>query len=140
MTNQAYINGSDIWLTYKANLVKGAYKALMKMPSSKTWVSNKSRLEDGTRIVIPDGEGLRLSERDVKLTFCVEGKDGDELAENFNALLKACAKEPITLRVPRLGAAFHLVYKQTEAVKFYERNLCRTAEITFTEPDPSNRA
>lgn len=140
MTNQAYINGFDIWLTYKANLVKGAYKDLLKLPNSKTWVSNKSRLEDGTRVALPDGEGLKLSERDVKLTFCVEGRSEYELSANFNALVKICAKEPITLRVPKLNAAFHLIYKQTGTIKFYNRELVRTVEITFTEPDPSNRA
>lgn len=138
MKNQAYINGLDLWLTYKANLVKGAYKDLMKLPNAKTWVSNKSRLEDGTRVAIPDG--LRLAERDVKITFCVEGATAEQLAANYKALIKACTTDQLTLKVTRLAQTFHLVYKQMGTMKFYDNQLLRTVELTFTEPDPANRS
>lgn len=136
MTNQATINGQDIWLTYKANLVKGAYNVLRKIPPAKELIRNESRLEQGVRVIEPT-DGLKFQSQELSIPFLIEGSTNDELEANCKSFIAAITDKSIKFVVRKLGYEYTLIYQEM-TVKDYNQNY-RQLTVKFLEPNPGYR-
>lgn len=132
MHGQILLNENDIYDLYKASPLKGFYATLLGSLEAKEVVSNSSRLEDGKKIVLGDN-GIKLKDRELKLSFVVEG------LSNRTALLNAITQDEIALRVPKLGEVYHLRFLSLTNDTYYRSTDTHVLEINFHEPDPTNR-
>lgn len=124
-----------------ATLVSGAYSALLTPPALKDFVENDAPLKDGTDVIVPgtededDASIPRVKERDVTLTFLIQGKDSGDFMAKYDAFVAELYKGAVVLGVPDLGRYFHLLYGSCTQFDNYLLNACKVA-VKFREPNP----
>lgn len=132
------INGNDAFASYGVRMDKGFIDALMAPAPMKPFVSNKSRLEGGKRVVV---DNPRVDERDIMLNFTIQGTDCRDFAAKLDAFFAEIIKGPVNVNVPALGSAvYHLIYNGKSST--YAMNTARTfarMAIKFNEPNPADR-
>lgn len=131
------INLSDIGTT----LLSGAYSALLSPAPLKPFVENDDRSQDGTQVLISDDPTRpsypRLAERDVTLTFLVQGPDENTFWSYRNQFMEQLYKGKVVLYVSKLDMYFHLIYSNTTSYSHFP-TCCKMA-VKFNEPNPRNR-
>lgn len=137
MRGELIINGCDAYKEWGVSMGDKFLDNLVTPGQMKDFVESKSRLEDGSRmVVIP-----KVDSRDVTLTFTISGADKASFTANREAFLAVLCAGEVAIRVPDLDyATYHLVYTGKNAS--YAMNRMRTfATFTakFTEPNPRNR-
>lgn len=127
---------NDLLGTYGVRFVRGAYEALLTPFGMKDYVTNKSRLEHGTRYTATQYN--KRDERTVSIPVILEGTDINDYLTKYEAFLALLAGGMVYLKVPRLSRVFKLVYTKCGNFKFYGLNKA-TFTIEFKEPDPTDR-
>lgn len=136
MKGTAYINGNDIWETYRANLLKGTYTALQQGLQTKEFVKNTSRLEDGDRVLVSD---IKVNSREVSISFLVEGADKDEMEQNSDALLNEISTGIVEFNVKKMGRSYFFLLKEISQITTYRKNPYKEIKIKFYEPNPMRK-
>lgn len=137
MKGQAYINGKDIWLTWGAKFWKGTYERLMKPAPMKDYISNSSRLEHGTRILVSESIA-RTDEREVSIQFLIEGSSESDYLSKYNSFIEELEKGSIELNVPKLSATYKLVYTDCSSYGNYGNRMGKFT-VRFKEPNVKDR-
>ena len=123
-------------------LVSGAYSALLMPAALKDFVENNDPLKDGTDVIVPgtddedDTSVPRVKERDVTLTFLIQGENATDFMVKYAAFVAELHKGAIVLHVPDLGRYFHLLFSNCTQFN-YLLNACKLA-VKFREPNPHN--
>lgn len=139
--NEITINGVAL-ASMGATLLSGAYAELLAPPSLKDFVENNDPLKDGTEVIVPgtDGENdtstPKLKERDVTLTFLIQGDSKAEFFTNYAAFVAMLHKGRVNLSVPELNRYFYLIYSNSTQFANYMLNACKLA-VKFREPIPT---
>lgn len=131
MKGQAYINDKDIYTTWGAVLVKGAYEALLKPSSNKQIIVNKSRLEHGKRIVI-NSDLCKADDRDVIISFWITGVSQSDYLTKYRSFIEEIVSNLVRLKVPALNTVFKLVYLNCSAFGDYGLNIGKIT-VKFNE-------
>ena len=130
------INDTDV-LQYGVRMGTDFLKALLQPPDFKDYVTNVSRLEDGTRYVITDG---RVKEREVTLPFVLIAKSMSEAIVNHEKFLDLLVGE-ITLQVPKIGnEKYKLIVQSFSSFSRNYRGNILSVKVKFKEANPANRA
>lgn len=119
-----------------ADLLSGAYAALLSPPALKDFVENDDPLKNGTEVLVPVTPVVK--ERDVTLTFLIKGSDKSSFFTNYNNFIAELKKGLIVLSVPDLGRSFRLLYSNSTQFENYRLNACKLA-VKFREPNPANQ-
>lgn len=137
MTGDLIINGKDAYNTFGVNMGDGFLNSIMSFTPIKSFIENKSRLEDGKQVLY---NTPKYDERDVTLTFYIEGNTQDEYLQNYNAFQAELKKGLIELKIPALNSEiYRLTYLNSQN---YSMNRSRTFSkfsVKFNEPNPANR-
>lgn len=136
MKGTAYINGNDIWESYRANLLKGTYNALQQGLQTKDFVKNTSRLEDGDRVLISDANFIKISSREVSISFLVEGTDRDEMEQNSDGLINAISTGFVEFKVTEMGRSYFFLLKEISQITTYRKAPFKEIKVKFYEPNP----
>ncbi len=142
--NEITINGTPL-RELGVSLLAGAYAALLTPTTLKDFVENNDPLKDGTEIVVPGDGGSydktspRVKERDVTLTFLIEGAGAEAFLSNYAAFIAQLYKGLVVLHVPALNATYRLLYSSSTRFDNYRLNACKIA-VKFREPNPNDRA
>lgn len=107
----------------------------ISMPAPlKDYVTNNSAVQHGTQIlpVVP-----KLAERDVTLTFNVEGSTQSEFESRKAAFIDLFYKGWMQIEV--LGVKYNLVYKRAQTFAYNRQRTFCSIVVKFIEPDPNNR-
>ena len=135
MKGQAYINDKDIYTTWGGVLAKGTYEALLKPAPNKTLIQNKSRLEDGKRVLI---NNPKLDERDVIISIWISGTNQSDYLAKYKDFTEEIASDIIRLKVPALGMIFKLIYMNCS--NYGDYGLMRgKLTLKLNEPNPMDR-
>lgn len=118
-----------------ATLLTGAYSALLTPPPLKDFVKNEDPTKPGTDVLVNNPV---VSERDITLTFLIEGADRHSFLSNYKAFISELQKGKVTLYIPDLNWYFHLLYTNSTQFENYRLNACKIA-VKFNEPNPANR-
>ena len=124
-------------------LVSGAYSALLMPAALKDFVENNDPLKDGTDVIVPGTDGEddtsvpRVKERDVTLTFLIQGENATDFMAKYAAFVAELHKGTVVLHVPDLGRYFHLLFSNCTQFNNYLLNACNLA-VKFREPNPRN--
>lgn len=133
------IQGKDALKQYGVRMGKGFLAELDTPADFKSFVSNESRTEDGTRYVVVDDD-THIAERDVTLPFVLIGQTAEDARTKRDAFL-AALKGWVTISVPSVSAD---VYKLIVlGFSSYARNVQRTIysiKVKFKEPNPADRS
>lgn len=138
MKGQATINGKDIWVSYKANLIKGAYKELSKDLSAKDNVKNTSRLEDGDRFSV-SATGQKFKSRDFSISFLIQGDNYEDMTANYANFIDAVSLNLVNFGVKRLANVYKIIFNEIQDITEYRKECMRVVKIKFTEPNPKDR-
>ena len=105
----------------------------------KEFIENKSRLEDGKRVII---NNPKLDERDLTLTFTIAGNSESDYQTKKRAFESELYKGAMTIKVPANGdEVYHLIY--TGKCISFAQGIDRTfgkISAKFNEPNPANRS
>lgn len=139
------INGLDAYANYGVRPGEGFIDALFAPAPLKEFIENKSRLQDGVRVVVANP---KQDARDLTLTFTLEStsvptedKPTGNYRENYNAFISELMKGSVSLKMPPLGEeTYYLIYQKSTS---FAMNMARTASkisVKFLEPDPTYRS
>ena len=145
MKNQAFIKLVDeadtayVDLdTFGVTLVRGWREALLTPTSVKSYVTNDSRLEHGEQI-IATSKYAKMGERDVSISFFLEGSSQDDYLQKYEAFLNKIAfSGQICMKVSCLKRVFKFVYSQCSQFGDYGLKKGKFT-IKFTESNPNDR-
>lgn len=137
MKGQAFINGKDIWLTWKASLCSGSYEQLLKPAPMKEYIANNSRKEHGMRI-IANSDNSKTDYRTLSLSLFIEGATQSEYLSNLENFMEEISQGVFSLRVPQLNKMYQLVY--TDCSNYGDYGLKKGKfVIKLTEPNIKDR-
>lgn len=132
------INNRNAFTEWGVRLGDGFLDAIGAPAPMKDFIENKSRLEHGKRVII---NNPKLDERDVTLTFTIQGNSQADYQAKKSAFQNELYKGALTIQIPSNGSEiYHLIY--TGKSISYAQSLDRTfgkLTVKFNEPNPTNR-
>lgn len=129
------INGKDALKTWGVRMGDGFIDAIGAPSTMKDSVSNKSRLEHGTRY---DDSTPKLEERDLTLTVTIKGNDKEDFKQKKKSFFEELYAVKLDISVPAdSDEIYHLRYTGKSVT--YNQNISRTfakIAVKFNEPNP----
>lgn len=136
MTGELFINGKDAYQEWGITLASDAVTALLTPPGMKDYVTNASRLEDGTRYM---ASPLKRAERAVDLTINLTAPTAELFISRYKSFCEELAGGTLELRTALLpGMAFRFLYKQCSQFSQLVRGIAKFS-LSLVEPDPTDR-
>lgn len=132
------INGADAYITYGVRMGDGFLDAIDALLSVKEYVENKSRNENGKRIITT---GTKIDDREITLAFTITGKSESDFRAKKKAFEQILYSGNIEITIPALGSdVYRLVYlgKSIAYGLSLSRSFCKFS-AKFSEPNPANR-
>lgn len=132
------INNRNAFTEWGVRVGDGFLDAIGAPAPMKDFIENKSRLEHGKRVII---NNPKLDERDVTLTFTIQGNSQADYQSKKSAFQNELYKGALTIQIPSNGSEiYHLIY--TGKSISYAQSLDRIfgkLTVKFNEPNPSDR-
>jgi len=132
------INDKDAYSEYGVKMGENFLDSLGGAAPLKDYITNSNRLKNGVSYckTIP-----KLNERDITLTFNIEGSSHSDFITKKKAFYAVLYAGDVNIKVPdNSDEVFHLKYTGRD-VSYAQNTLktfCKLA-VKFKEPDPSNR-
>lgn len=134
---ELWINGVDAYMRWGVSLSDTALSALMTPSSNKAYITNKSRLEHGTRVILND---IKVDERSVSISINLTAKDEQDFFNKYNLFCKevlAGGKIDIKTKYQK-GVEYHMVYESCSQFSQFMRGIGKFT-LKLTEYNPNNR-
>lgn len=134
--SELIINGKDALIEFGVRMGDNFLDAIFAPVPIKVFIENKSRLENGKQVVHNEP---RVDERDVTLTFNLEGSTSEDYLQKYKRFKEELLKGLVTIEVPVLAETYHLTYQRSTT---FAMNLERTfsrISVKFNESNPANR-
>lgn len=132
-----YINGKNARTQWGVVTTSSTLDSLLMPPAVKEYVSNTSRLENGTRY---DISNVKLAERDLTLEIQMIADNPDQFYSRHQNFCAELSKGSFDLYIDdRPDIVYHLLYRSCQQYTQFVRGIA-TLALKVTEPDPSNRA
>lgn len=130
------INGQDALSQWGVRMGDGFMDALWELAPVKDYTTNSSTLEDGVQY---ENANPKVNERNVSLTFTIEGSSKSDFLSKKKAFQNALYGCDVAICVPSDSSnVYHLKYKSSVS---YAQNVGRTfckLAAKFTEPKPTD--
>lgn len=137
MKGDLLINNRDAFLVWGVNMGDGFIESLYAPLPMKDVIENKSRLQDGKRVII---ETRKVDERDLTLTFTLKGDSPSDYAAKYKSFLNEITKGEFTIKIPPLGEdVYHLYYIRSASFGFNPSRIFSKISVKLNEPNPPNR-
>ena len=144
MKGDLLINNRDAFLVWGVNMGDGFIESLYAPLPMKDVIENKSRLQDGKRVII---ENRKVDERDLTLTFTLKGDSPSDYAAKYKSFLNEITKGEFTIKIPPLGEdVYHYVPVRScaECIRsasfgFNPSRIFSKISVKLNEPNPANR-
>lgn len=137
MTGDLFINGQDAYTTWGFGLENGGVSALLTPPPLKSFVTNSSRLEHGSRVVCSNP---KMDEREVTLTVHFSAESLTDFFTKYSALMTILKAGSVTFELPKIqeGVVYHLLYQSCSQLRQLNQGIALFT-LKMLEPNPSNR-
>ena len=148
---QLIINGKDAYTEWGITMDSTALSTLMTPPAMKEYITNESRLDDGSSIVIgytrtnDDGEKEeittpKVASRDITVQFNLVAPNENAFLTRYWSFCKELQKGSLDISTSFLeGVVFHMVYESCTQFSEYNLGIAKFA-LKLTEPNPKNRS
>ena len=134
---ELWINGADAYTTWGVSLSDTALSALMTPAPNKAYVSNKSRLEDGKKIVI---NNPKVDERSVSINIHLTAPTAQEFYNRYNAFCtEVLAKGKVDIKTKyQPNVVYHMVYESCTQFSQFMQGIAKFT-LKLVGPNPNNR-
>lgn len=137
MKGDLFINNRDVFLVWGVNMGDGFIESLYAPLPMKDVVENKSRLQNGKRVITGD---RKIDERDLTLTFTLKGNSPSDYIAKYKSFINEISKGEFTIKVPVLGEeVYHLYYIRSSSFSFNTMRTFSKISAKLNEPNPGNR-
>lgn len=131
-----YINGKNARNEWGIITNSNTVSALLAPPAMKDYISNSSRLEDGTRY---DTEEVKVAARDINLEIQMIADSPSQFYARHFAFCAELAKGKIELYLDdNPNVVYHLIYRSCSQYTQFCRGIS-TLSLKLTEPNPNKR-
>ena len=137
MVNDFFINGKRAYEKFGLRMSEDFIPALLTPPPLKDFIENKSRNKNGKTVIYFNPV---FDERDVTLTFTIEGLNKSDYKSKFDLFMAELKKGKVEIQVPDGGnEIYRLTYKSSSNFGINRQRTFSKISIKFNEPDPDNR-
>lgn len=130
------INGKDALTEFGVKMGEGFLDAIFAPAPTKEFIENKSRLMNGKQVI---HNNPKADERDVTLTFNVEGDSPSDYLTKYKKFKDELAKGLVVIEVPILGEIYRLIYGKSVTFAMNTERTFSKISCKFNEADPTNR-
>ena len=131
-----HINGHDAYTTWGISFDQTALSTLMTPSPNKAYIENKSRLEDGKRVIV---HNPKVDERSVTLTFNLTAKNEDEFFAKYNSFCEELKNGYMEIKTKyQEDVVYRMVYESCTQFSQLIREIAKFS-LKLTEPDPTDR-
>lgn len=139
MIGDFLINGESAFKHYGVRPHDGFYDAFLAPRTKKPFVTSKSRMEHGTRVIISNS---RFEERDITINVTISGKTREEFQakkKKFFDLLEG--DNLITFKLQGIDddSVYRLYYKSGASYTFSPDGTFCSVALKMCEPNPGDR-
>jgi len=136
MNARCKINNLDAFAEWGVVLPDTSVSQLMAFAPLKPFVSNKTRLDDGTQVITTDA---KVDERDLTLVFYVKASTQAQFNHRIDALGTVFRNGSFTLWIAeRANDYYRLIYQSCSQFTQFNGRLAKFT-LKVTEPDPTDR-
>lgn len=127
----------DAHATWGITAGQGFADALCAPASLKDFVTNSSRLEDGTHIIVGNP---KIASREITLIFQIKGENSADFQTKKANFVAKLQQGEIILQVPSLGnEIYRLVYTKGASYAQSKHGAFCKMGCKFVEPNPNDR-
>ena len=133
------INNTDVLSVYGVRMGVGFIDAIQQPPDCKSFVSNKSRLENGTRYVITK-DSIKYGEREITLPFILIASSSTD-AQNKKKAFENLLNGMINISIPSVSKdVYKLLVIGYSAFHRNNKGTLYSYKVKLREPNPTDRA
>ena len=136
MEGEFYINDKDAYTTWGISMDTSSLSALMTPPPMKEFIENKSRLENGKRVITSDS---KIDERNITLTFNLTAKSEDRFFVRYNSFCEELATGVLHIRSKyQPDVVYKTIYLSCTQFTQFMRGIA-SFSLKLVEPNPADR-
>lgn len=130
------INLYDAYTKWGVGLEDGALNELMTIPATKDFITNESRLEDGTRYA---SQPFKVAQRDITLAMHMIAPTGGNILENLDKFRSQLATGQVNIRTRRqITTVYKCKYVSCTQFSQIDRKIAKFT-LKLVEPNPTDR-
>lgn len=127
----------DIYTVYGVSFLKGSYFTMLNRASSKGYVSNDSRLENGVRMVAKP-QYAKYASRTFSVQIIMQAASEPALVDKYEAFTDKISGGLFLLKLPSKKRVLKLVYSNIKPGLEYKGGFA-TFTLDLIEPNPKDR-
>lgn len=135
--SELYINGKDALTEFGVRMGENFLDAIFAPVPTKAFIENKSRLQDGKQVIY---NNPKADERDVTLTFNLEGLSPEDYLERYKKFKVELSKGLVVINVSALGETYRLTYQKSNTFAMDTSRTFTKISVKFNESNPKNRS
>lgn len=137
MRGDLIINGKDALDTWGVSMGDGFLNSILTPPPVKDYIENKSRLEDGKRVIF---NNKKYDEREFNLIFTLKGSNQSDYISKFKAFMSEMTSGLVSINIPAIGDdVYHVYYNNSTSFAFSIDHTFSKIAMKVCEPNPANR-
>lgn len=135
---ELFINNRDAYNVWGISMDSSSLSALMTPVPNKEFIENKSRLENGKRVITTSP---KVDERNIILTFNLTAKDETEFFERYNSFCQELATGVLNIRTKyQPDTVYRTIYLSCNQFTQFMRGIGRfSLKLVEYNPSPENR-
>lgn len=131
------INGKDAYTEWGISFDQTALSTLMTPPPNKSYIENKSRLENGKKVLV---HNPKVDERSVTLSFNLTARNDGEFFERYNSFCEELRGGVLNIETKyQNGVVYKMVYESCSQFSQLIREIARFS-LRLVEPNPDDRS
>lgn len=131
------INGKDAYTEWGISFDQTALSTLMTPPPNKSYIENKSRLENGKKVLV---HNPKVDERSVTLSFNLTARNDGEFFERYNSFCEELRGGLLNIETKyQNGVVYKMVYENCTQFSQLIREIARFS-LKLVEPNPNDRS
>ena len=133
---ELYINGMDAFTEYGMSMESSALSSLMTPPPNKEFIENKSRKENGKRVVTSNP---MVDERELSLQFHIKANGKSDFMAKYSKLCDVLASGTLEISTSyQQGVVYRMIYVSCTQFSEYRLGMAKFT-LRLNEPNPTNR-
>lgn len=134
---ELFINGVDAYKEWGVSLSDTSLSALMTPSANKAYITNKSRLEDGKRVIV---NTPKVDERSVSINIHLTASNAQEFFDRYYSFCQdVLAQGVVDIKTKyQQDVTYHLIYESCTQFSQFMRGIGKFT-LKLLEPNPNNR-
>ena len=134
---ELFINNVDAYTQWGVSLSDTALSALMTPSANKAYITNKSRLEHGKRVIVND---TKVDERSITINIHLTAPNEQEFFNRYNKFCQeVLAQGVVDIKTKyQPNVVYHMIYESCTQFSQFMRGIAKFT-LKLVEPNPNNR-